>query len=72
MIKQFIEDKRFYGCGGLTITDEVRVTIAAEACLLLVNKGGPVYPELASVLVYPTAETIPTYPIPNILIFMKV
>jgi Mlc titration factor MtfA (ptsG expression regulator) len=37
LIKQFIADKRFYGCGGLTITDEMRVTIAAEACLLLVN-----------------------------------
>ena len=55
LIQQFIADKRFYGCGGLTITDEMRVTIAAEACLLLVNKGGPVYPELASVLVYPSA-----------------
>lgn len=55
LIQQFLADKRFYGCGGLTITDEMRVTIAAEACLLLLNRGGPVYPELSSVLVYPTA-----------------
>lgn len=54
LIKQFIADKQFYGCGGLVITDEIRVTIAAEACLLLLNKGGPIYPKLASVLVYPT------------------
>jgi Mlc titration factor MtfA (ptsG expression regulator) len=54
LIKQFIADKQFYGCGGLVITDEIRVTIAAEACLLLLNKGGDIYPKLASVLVYPT------------------
>jgi len=53
LIKRFIAGKRFYGCAGLTITDEMRVTIAAEACLLLVNRGGPVYPDLVSVLVYP-------------------
>ena len=55
LVQKFIAVKRFYGCGGLTITDEMRVTIAAEACLLLVNKPGPVYPKLSSVLVYPTA-----------------
>jgi Mlc titration factor MtfA (ptsG expression regulator) len=55
LIQQFIAGKRFYGCGGLVITDEMRVTIAAEACLLLINKGGSVYPKLSAVLVYPTA-----------------
>jgi MtfA peptidase len=54
LIQQFIARKRFYGCGGLTITDEMRVTIAAEACLLLTNKGGALYPKLYYVLVYPT------------------
>ena len=55
LIQLFIAKKRFYGCGGLTITDEMRVTIAGEACLLLLNKGWSVYPKLSSVLVYPTA-----------------
>lgn len=55
LIQLFIARKRFYGCNGLVITDEIRVTIAAEACLLLINKGWSVYPKLASVLVYPTA-----------------
>jgi hypothetical protein len=54
LIKRFISDKRFYGCGGQVISDEIRVTIAAEACLLLINKQGDVYPGLSSVLVYPT------------------
>ena len=55
MMKFFIARKTFYGCGGLTITDEMRVIIAAEACLLVLNRNGALYPKLKSILVYPTA-----------------
>lgn len=55
LMQIFIARKRFYGCAGLTITDEMRVVIAAQACLLLLNQGGRVYPKLSSVLVYPSA-----------------
>ncbi len=34
-IRIFISEKSFEGCGGLTLTDEIKVTIAAQACLLL-------------------------------------
>jgi Mlc titration factor MtfA (ptsG expression regulator) len=54
LIKQFLADKEFYGCDGLELTDEIRITIAAQACLLLLNKTGGVYPKLSSILVYPT------------------
>ncbi|RZW12818.1 MAG: hypothetical protein EX260_12095, partial [Desulfobulbaceae bacterium] len=54
-IKLFLAQKRFYGCAGLSIDDEIRVTIAAEACLLILNHDGEVYPGLTSILVYPTA-----------------
>ena len=54
LIQIFIARKRFYGCAGLVVTDEMRVTIAAEACLLILRKGWSVYPKLSSVLVYPT------------------
>ena len=54
-IKFFIDRKDFYGCAGLILTDEIRVTIAAEACLLLLNKKRPIYPKLTAILVYPTA-----------------
>jgi Mlc titration factor MtfA (ptsG expression regulator) len=43
------------GCGGLTVTDEARVTIAAQACLLLLNRPGHHFPKLRCVLVYPDA-----------------
>lgn len=55
LIQLFLADKRFYGCGGLEITDEIRVTVAAQGCLLLLNQGSAVYPKLMSILVYPDA-----------------
>lgn len=55
LIQLFIAKKRFYGCAGLLITDEIRVTVAAEACLLLLNQGWSTYPGLMSVLIYPSA-----------------
>ena len=54
-IKQFIHEKKFIGCAGFEITDEVRVTIAASACLLLLNRQSDVYYGLHYVLVYPNA-----------------
>ncbi len=51
----FLAEKHFEGCGGLGLTDEIRVTIAAQACLLLLNRRTEYYPKLASILVYPGA-----------------
>lgn len=58
-IRQFLYQKTFVGCGGLQITDEIRVTIAGKACLLLLNRVSDVYPQLTHVLVYPTAFVAP-------------
>lgn len=49
----FLAEKQFIGCAGQTITDEVRVTIAALACLPLLGRHRGYYPKLHSVLVYP-------------------
>lgn len=54
-IRIFLSEKRFEGCGGLEITDEIRVTIAAQACILLLNRPPNYYPGLQSILVYPSA-----------------
>ena len=51
----FLREKAFIGCGGLDVTDEVRVTIAAQACLLLLNRPCSYYPKLRQILVYPGA-----------------
>src|SRR5438067_1750727 len=53
LVQLFLSDKHFEGCGGLTVTEEMKVTIAAEACLLLLHLEGPCYPSLRTVLVYP-------------------
>ena len=55
LIQVFLAEKVFEGCGGLEITDEIRVTIAAQACMLLLHRETDVYPKLITILVYPTA-----------------
>jgi Mlc titration factor MtfA (ptsG expression regulator) len=55
LIRLFLDAKTFHGCGGLHINDEIRVTIAAEACLLLLNRKTDIYPRLQHILVYPYA-----------------
>ncbi|WP_445425515.1 M90 family metallopeptidase [Alishewanella sp. HL-SH06] len=54
-IQVFIAEKDFVGCAGLTVTDEMRVTIAAQACLLLLNRPNHYFPQLRSILIYPAA-----------------
>ena len=54
---EFLDEKRFEACGGLErVTDEMRVLIAAQACLLLIGRPKDrIYPRLRSILVYPSA-----------------
>lgn len=54
-IQVFIAEKTFIGCDGVTVTDEMRVTIAAQACLLLLNRPDYYYPKLRQILIYPAA-----------------
>ena len=49
----FLDEKSFEGCGGLAMTDEIQVTIAAQACILLLQRENDDYPRLRSILVYP-------------------
>jgi Mlc titration factor MtfA (ptsG expression regulator) len=51
----FIDEKNFEGCGGLKLTEEIKVTIAAQACMLLLNRKTAYYPKLTSILIYPSA-----------------
>lgn len=52
-INVFLDEKQFEGCAGLEITDEIRVTVAAFACILLLNRKTDYYPGFQSILVYP-------------------
>lgn len=55
LVRVFLAEKSFVGCAGQEITDEVAVTIAGQACLLILNRDTPVYPWLKTILVYPAA-----------------
>ena len=60
LVRRFLHEKTFVGCAGLEITDEMRLTIAGQACLLLMGaRGDAVYPALNAVLVYPGAFLAP-------------
>ncbi len=52
-IQVFLAEKQFEGCGGFVVRDEHRVSIAAEACLLLLHRDTDYYPRLKSILIYP-------------------
>ncbi|MCP4987390.1 MAG: zinc-dependent peptidase [Colwellia sp.] len=54
-IQVFVSEKNFVGCNGIEITDEIKITIAAQACLLLLNRKTDYYPKLKTILVYPSA-----------------
>ncbi len=57
-IQVFLLEKGFIGCDGVAITDEMRVTIAAQACLLVLNRRSTPFPNLRQILVYPGAFVI--------------
>jgi Mlc titration factor MtfA (ptsG expression regulator) len=53
-IRRFIAEKYWEGCGGLVLTDEIKLTIAAQACLLILNLPQNSYRNVRSILVYPS------------------
>ena len=54
----FLKEKQFIGCLGLQITEEMKVTIAAMACLLLFGDRKTYFPNLRSILIYPNAYIV--------------
>jgi MtfA peptidase len=53
-VQVFLSEKIFEGCVGQEITDEIRVTIAAQACLLLLHRKTDYFPRLLTILLYPS------------------
>jgi MtfA peptidase len=62
MTQVFLEEKQWEGCGGLQLTDEIRVTIAAQACLLQLGLPHDYYRNVDSILVYPSTVVVPERP----------
>jgi len=59
MMQVFMEEKQWEGCGGLELSDEIRVTIAAQACLLQLGLPHDYYHNVESILVYPSTVVPP-------------
>ena len=58
-IQVLLAEKPLIGCQGLVVTDEMRVTVAAQAALLLLGRERPDYfADLRQVLLYPGAFVV--------------
>lgn len=56
---QFLEDKTFEAAAGLVLTDEMRVRIALQACLLILNLDLDYYAGWQAVILYPGDFLVP-------------
>src|SRR5450432_687917 len=57
-VQVFLAEKSFEGCAGLRVTDEMRVTMATQACVLLLHRKTDYYPRLMTILVYPSGYVV--------------
>ena len=58
-LRILIAEKSWEGCGGLEITEEIQVTTSAHAALLLIGIPHDYFPNVESILIYPTAFLVP-------------
>jgi Mlc titration factor MtfA (ptsG expression regulator) len=55
----FISEKSWEGCGGLEMSDEIKVTVAAQACLLVLGLDIDQFRRVQTILVYPAGYMAP-------------
>ena len=61
LIQVFIAEKNWEGAGGLALTDEIRVTISAQACMLILGLPHNFYRNVESIIVYPSTVVPPRH-----------
>jgi Mlc titration factor MtfA (ptsG expression regulator) len=54
IVQDLVDTRHWQGCGGLELTEEMQVTIAAQAGVLVLGHEGDPYPGVEAILVYPT------------------
>ena len=59
LVQVFSAEKDWEGCGGLELTDEIRVTISAQACLLLLGLPHNYYQNVETIIIYPSTVVPP-------------
>ncbi|MFK8029884.1 MAG: zinc-dependent peptidase [Gammaproteobacteria bacterium] len=53
-IHYFLDTKIISGCDGMEVDDVVRLTIAANACILILHREDRIFPGFETILVYPS------------------
>jgi Mlc titration factor MtfA (ptsG expression regulator) len=53
LTKVFVAEKHWEGCEGLEVTEEMQVTVAAQACLMLLGVDDFYFDNVSTVLLYP-------------------
>jgi Mlc titration factor MtfA (ptsG expression regulator) len=60
-VQIFIAEKRWEGCRGLQVTDEMKATIAGQACLLTLGMEKNYFDRVKTILIYPSGFLIPEH-----------
>ncbi len=63
LVQVFVAEKHWEGCGGLELTDEMKVTIAGMACVMILARDHDLFGDVDSILVYPSAVRAPERPL---------
>jgi Mlc titration factor MtfA (ptsG expression regulator) len=58
VVKVMVAERAFVGCRGVQISDEMKVTIAAQAGLLLLGEEGYYFDRVPTIFVYPNHQVI--------------
>jgi Mlc titration factor MtfA (ptsG expression regulator) len=59
LVQVFIAEKYWEGCGGIELTEEMQVIVAANACILVLERGLDLYKDVQSILIYPSTVVAP-------------
>ena len=59
LVEDFLAEKEFSAVGGLELSDEICVSIAAQGCLPILNLGLSAYREWIGIVVYPDEFVVP-------------
>ncbi len=58
LVAQFIAETNWEGRGGLQVTDEMKVTVAAQACRLILGLEGTQYQWVRSIYLFPSTYSV--------------
>jgi Mlc titration factor MtfA (ptsG expression regulator) len=53
LVQRFLSEKSFEGAGGFAVTEEMKLVVAAQACLLILNLDAGCYPRVRTLILYP-------------------